>query len=72
MRVVVVGTGYVGLVAGTCLADTGNDVACVDIDAAKVASLGRGEVPIYEPGLTELVQRLGTGCGKHHSPLRPC
>lgn len=57
MRVVVVGTGYVGLVAGTCLADTGNDVACVDIDASKVASLSRGEVPIYEPGLTELVTK---------------
>jgi UDPglucose 6-dehydrogenase len=57
MKVCVIGTGYVGLVAGTCLADSGNDVACVDIDAAKVASLSRGEVPIYEPGLSELVKK---------------
>ena len=57
MRVVVVGTGYVGLVAGTCFADSGNDVTCVDVDAAKVEALRRGEVPIYEPGLEELIER---------------
>jgi UDPglucose 6-dehydrogenase len=57
MRIAVVGTGYVGLVTGTCLADSGNAVICLDIDAAKVARLERGEVPIYEPGLEELVER---------------
>ena len=57
MRVVVVGTGYVGLVAGTCFADSGNDVTCVDVDETKIAALRRGEVPIYEPGLEELIER---------------
>ena len=57
MRIAVVGTGYVGLVTGTCLADSGNSVTCLDIDAAKVDRLNRGEVPIYEPGLEELVHR---------------
>ena len=57
MRIAVVGTGYVGLVTGTCLADSGNAVTCLDIDAAKIARLERGEVPIYEPGLEELVSR---------------
>jgi UDPglucose 6-dehydrogenase len=56
MRIAVLGTGYVGLVAGTCLAESGNDVVCVDIDAEKVARLTRGEIPIYEPGLEDLVQ----------------
>lgn len=57
MRIGVVGTGYVGLVAGACFAETGNDVVCVDVDAAKVAALRRGEIPIYEPGLEEIVVR---------------
>lgn len=55
MNIVMMGTGYVGLVTGTCLADSGNDVSCVDIDAGKIDKLRRGEIPIYEPGLTELV-----------------
>jgi len=57
MRITVVGTGYVGLVTGTCLAETGNDVICVDCDQAKIDLLREGKVPIYEPGLTELVER---------------
>ncbi|MGB0135030.1 UDP-glucose dehydrogenase family protein [Dokdonella sp.] len=55
MRVAIFGTGYVGLVTGTCLAEVGNDVICVDVDALKVARLERGEIPIFEPGLTPLV-----------------
>ena len=55
MRVIMVGTGYVGLVSGACFADFGHDVTCVDKDRAKINALERGEVPIYEPGLTELV-----------------
>ncbi len=57
MKIAVIGSGYVGLVAGTCFADSGNDVVCVDIDAKKVARLQAGEVPIYEPGLEELITK---------------
>ena len=55
MRIAIFGTGYVGLVTGTCLAEVGNDVICVDVDASKVERLQRGEIPIYEPGLTPMV-----------------
>ena len=57
MQIAVVGTGYVGLVTGTCFAETGNNVICVDIDAAKVEKMKNGEVPIYEPHLDVLFER---------------
>jgi len=65
MNIAVVGTGYVGLVTGTCFAETGNHVICVDIDANKVARMKRGEIPIYEPGLDLLFER-NTRQGRLH------
>ena len=57
MKLTMVGTGYVGLVTGACFADTGNDVLCLDIDEMKIAKLRRGESPIYEPGLSEMLSK---------------
>ena len=63
LKVTVIGSGYVGLVTAACLADLGNDVCCLDIDAAKVAMLRAGRLPIHEPGLAEVVQR-NTAAGR--------
>jgi UDPglucose 6-dehydrogenase len=61
MKIAVIGTGYVGLVTGTCLAETGNDVTCIDNDRRKIEVLNRGHIPLYEPGLAELVARNVAG-----------
>jgi len=63
MKITIIGTGYVGLVTGACLAEIGNDVLCVDVDAKKIALLNSGGVPIHEPGLKELIDR-GRACGR--------
>jgi UDPglucose 6-dehydrogenase len=65
LKITVIGTGYVGLVSGACLAEMGNDVLCVDVDNRKIAQLERGEIPIYEPGLREMVQR-NAAAGRLH------
>src|SRR5947209_17327125 len=57
MKIAIIGTGYVGLVTGTCFAQSGNEVTCVDTSAEKIATLQRGGLPIYEPGLLEMVER---------------
>src|SRR5262245_22039328 len=56
MRIAMIGTGYVGLVSGACIADFGHQVTCVDKDSAKISALDSGDIPIYEPGLKDVVQ----------------
>lgn len=65
MRITMVGTGYVGLVTGTCFANTGNDVTCLDVDQSKIDRLNAGQSPIYEPGLDEMIRR-NTAAGRLH------
>ena len=68
MKIGMIGAGYVGLVSGTCFAEFGIDVVCVDNDEDKIRRLNNGEIPIYEPGLEDLVARQ-TGGGAFLSPL---
>ena len=74
MEIAVIGTGYVGLVSGTCFADAGNNVVCVDTNAEKINRLVSGDIPIFEPGLRELVKknraRLTLTEGKYHEVKR--
>ncbi len=73
MKIAVVGTGYVGLVTGTCFAETGVDVTCVDVDPGKIERLRQGEIPIYEPGLKEMVLRnAAAGRLKFTTSLADC
>ena len=57
MKIAVIGTGYVGLVTGACMAEMGNSVCCVDVDEAKIQLLNQGKIPFYEPGLVTLVEK---------------
>jgi len=71
MRVTIFGSGYVGLVTGACLADAGNHVVCVDVDAGRIERLNRGEVPIYEAGLRELIARNEAAGRLRFTTVRP-
>ena len=72
MRISVIGTGYVGLVSGACFAEIGHDCICVDVDAAKVERINRGEPPIHENGLDDMLQRhVGDAPARHDRPARP-
>ena len=71
MKITVIGTGYVGLVSGACLADVGNNVLCVDVDARKIEMLNSGGIPIYEPGLKEMVAS-NVAAGRLHFSTDVC
>ena len=66
MKITVVGTGYVGLVSGACLAEVGNDVLCLDLDVEKIRVLEAGGIPIFEPGLQDMVRR-NVAAGRLHT-----
>lgn len=70
MKITLFGSGYVGLVTGACFAEVGNDVLCVDVDPRKVAMLQRGEIPVYEPGLDEVVRRNSAAGRLRHNRYR--
>src|SRR5262249_59349296 len=72
MRIAMIGTGYVGLVSGACFSEFGVDVTCVDMDAGKIERLARGEMPIYEPGLDQLVaSNMAAGRLRFSTELKP-
>ena len=71
MRIAVIGSGYVGLVSGACFSEFGVEVVCVDLDEGKIARLKKGEMPIYEPGLDQLVaSKCRQAALLHHRPRR--
>jgi len=69
MKLTIIGSGYVGLVTGACLADIGNDVLCLDLDERKIAILNGGGVPIHEPGLQEVIARNRAAGRLNFSPM---
>ena len=71
MKIAVIGTGYVGLVTGACFSEFGVDVTCVDVDESKIDKLNNGQIPIYEPGLDQIVERNAKD-GRRYVPHALC